>query len=150
VAETLSEAIQKHQPGLSIRQCGQSRGSTYNSQYTSPAAQVPTTTRTRLCTPPISSPIKNPSIAPHKNGRGEEAIHFNSSHDGGNDPFRIRWRREEESEILTFVQEHGDEGGGPEADEDPFCDCAGEVEEEGAAVGEGFGLRVGGGVVVAV
>lgn len=37
---------------------------------------------------------------------------------------------EQEPEILAFVQEHGDEGGGPEADEYPFEDRAHEVQDE--------------------
>lgn len=51
---------------------------------------------------------------------GGKALHLNSRKDGGDDPLGIRWLIEEEFEILTFVQEHGDEGCGPEADEDPF------------------------------
>lgn len=68
-------------------------------------------------------------------------IHFESCNDDSNDPFRIRWLIEERFEILAFVQEHGDEGGAPEADEDPFHDCAREVPDEFSDAGEGF-LRV--------
>lgn len=74
-------------------------------------------------------------MALHREGG---CLHFDSCNDGGDDPLRIRWPIEEELEILALVQEHGDEGCGPEADEDPFHDCAGEVEDASSGAGVGF------------
>lgn len=82
---------------------------------------------------PISSPK-----APERHRIEGKALHFDSSKNGGDNPLHIRWLIEEELEILALSQEHGDEGCGPEADEDPFHDCAGEVEDESSGAGAGF------------
>lgn len=62
-------------------------------------------------------------------------VRLNSRNHGPTVPFHIRRRLEQELEILALGQEHGDEGGGPEGDEQEFENQPREVEEVAAEGG---------------